>query len=109
MSFLTDPPGRNEMTPVPPKVLELILEEGPFPRALVRKWPEDLQTDYLELLGLDLQTLGLDDFRRRSRALGEAYLLSLNRPIASDPNLLEAWRVLTDDAPPPKHPEFPDS
>ncbi len=94
------------MTPMPPKIVELVLEVGPFPRAIVKSWPEDLQTDYLALLGLDLQTLGLDEFRRMGRALGEAYLLSLDRPIDSDPNLLEAWRVLTGDVRPPEPPEF---
>ncbi len=94
------------MTPMPPKIVELVLEEGPFPRAIVKSWPEDLQTDYLELVGLDLQTLGLDEFRRIGRALGEAYLLSLDRPIDSDPNLLEAWRVLTGDVRPREPPKF---
>ncbi len=98
--------GRREMTPVAPHVVELILEEGPFPRAVVRMWPEDLQNDYLELLGLDLQSLGLDEFRRMGRALGEAYLLSLNRPIESDPDLLAAWNALTGNAPPPQPPDF---
>ena len=98
--------GRHEMTPMPPQVIEIILEEGPFPRAVVRKWPEDLQNDYLELLGLDLQTLGLDEFRRMGRALGEAYLLSLNRPIESDPGLLAAWQALAGDSRPPQAPEF---
>ncbi len=98
--------GRHEMTPMPPQVIELILEEGPFPRAIVRKWPEDLQNDYFELLGLDLQTLGLDEFRRMGRALGEAYLLSLNRPIESDPGLLAAWTALTGNACPPTPPDF---
>jgi len=98
--------GRNEMPPMPPQVIELILEEGPFPRAIVRKWPEDLQNDYLELLGLDLQTLGVDEFRRMGRALGEAYLLSLNRPIESDPRLLAAWKALTGNTRPPRPPDF---
>lgn len=98
--------GRHDMPPMPPQVIELILEEGPIPRAIVRRWPEDLQHDYLELLGLDLQSLGLDEFRRMGRALGEAYLLSLNRPIESDPNLLAAWNALTGNARPPKPPEF---
>ena len=102
-------PGSNEMTPIPAQMIELILEEGPFPRVTVKRWPEDLQTDYLELLALDLQTLGIEEFRRRGRALGEAYLLSLNRPLNSDPNLLEAWRILTDDAPPPQPPDFSSS
>lgn len=98
--------GSNEMTATPPQVIELILEEGPFPRAIVRKWPENLQNDYFELLGLDLQTLGLDEFRRMGRALGEAYLLSLNRPIESDPGLLAAWTALTGNARPPTPPDF---
>jgi len=98
--------GRHEMPPMPPQMIELILEEGPFPRAIVKRWPEDLQNDYLELLGLDLQALGLDEFRRMSPALGEAYLLSLNRPIESDPDLLAAWNALTGNAHPPDPPEF---
>ena len=98
--------GRHEMTAMPPQVIELILEEGPFPRAIVRKWPEDLQTDYFELLGLDLQTLGLEEFRRLGRALGEAYLLSLNQPIESDPGLLAAWNALTGNERPPTQPDF---
>ncbi len=94
------------MTPMPPDVIELVLEEGPFPEAIVKKWPEELQNDYFELLGLDLQTLGVDEFRRMGRALGEAYLMSLDRPIDTDPNLLEAWRVLTGDIRPPEPPKF---
>jgi hypothetical protein len=101
--------GRRDMTPVPKTVIELILEEGPLPRAIVTKWPKDLQTDYVELLALDLQTLGLDEFRRMGRALGEAYLLSLDRPIASDPGLLEAWTVLTGETRPPEAPDFTSS
>ncbi len=99
--------GRIEMTHLSPRMIELVLEEGPLPRAIVMKWPKDLRTDYFELLGLDLQSLGLDEFRRMGRALGEAYLLSLDRPIDSDPGLVEAWRVLTGEARPPETPAFP--
>lgn len=98
--------GRAEMSQMPEKMHDLILDEGPFPRHLVETWPENLQNDYLELLGLDLQTLGLEEFRRMGRALGEAYLLSLDRPIESEPHLLEAWRALTGNSSPPKPPEF---
>ena len=98
--------GRNEMTAVPQKTIEILLEEGPFPRAIVESWSVDLQADYFELLGLDLESLGLDEFRRMGRALGEAYLMSLDRPIDSDPKLLEAWKVLTGDVCPPDPPKF---
>jgi hypothetical protein len=84
----------------------VVLDEGPFPHVLVSDWPEDLRSDYLQLLAEDLNTLGLEEFRHRRRLLGEAYLLSHNRPITSDPILLEAWRFLNGDAPPPEPPEF---
>jgi len=101
--------GSNEMTHVSPRVVDIVFEEGPLPRAIVMKWPRDLQNDYVELLALDLLTLGLDEFRRMGRALGEAYLLSLDRPIDSDPSLLEAWTVLTGESCPPEPPDFPSS
>ena len=101
--------GRIEMTQIPPHIIEVVLDEGPFPRALVEKWPHDVQDDYFALMELDIQSLGIDEFRRLGRALGEAYLLSLHRPLESDPNLLEAWKVLTGTMCPPKLPEFGES
>lgn len=101
--------GSNGRVHISPKLVELVFEEGPLPRAIIVKWPRELQTDYVELLALDLQTLGLDEFRRMGRALGEAYLLSLDRPLDSDPGLLEAWTALTGEACPPEVPDFPSS
>lgn len=94
------------MAQTPVKVAELVLEEGPFPRTLVKRWPEDLQKDYVELLAQDLKSLGLEEFRRMRRALGEAYLLSLDQAIDSNPDLLEAWTALTGNASAPEMPEF---
>jgi hypothetical protein len=101
--------GRNEMAHISLKPVELVFEEGPLPRTIVMKWPRDLQTEDVELLGLDLQTLGLDEFRRMGLAHGEASLLSLDRPLDSGPGLVEAWRVLTGEARPPEPPDFPSS
>ena len=101
--------GRNQMTQMPPHMIEFVLQEGPFPRALVEKWPQDIQDDYLALMELDIQSLGIDEFRRMGRALGEAYLLSLHRPLDADPYLLEAWKVITGATCAPELPDFRDS
>jgi len=85
---------------------KIVLEEGPFPESLVTSWPVELREDYLQLLALDLETMGHDEFRRLRRALGEAYLLSLGRPIAASAVLLEAWNALTGGEPPPHLPVF---
>jgi hypothetical protein len=85
---------------------KIVLEEGPFPPAMVVAWPAELREDYLQLLALDLETMGHDEFRRLRRALGEAYLLSLGRPIAASAVLLDAWNALTGGEPPPHMPVF---
>jgi hypothetical protein len=86
--------------------IRLVLREGPFSEALVMRWPRAMRDDYLQLLALDLEAHGVDEFRRLCRALGEAYLLSLGRRIESDPVLLEAWNELTGGEPPPVVPVF---
>jgi hypothetical protein len=86
--------------------IRIILREGPFSEALVMRWPPALRDDYLQLLALDLEAHGLDEFRRLRRALGEAYLLSLGRPIESESVLLEAWNDLTGGEAPPRFPVF---
>ena len=77
------------------EIVDLILEEGPFSRDWVERWPETLKDSYFELLGLDLLEMGLDEFRRQSRFLGETFLMSLDRPIDRCPYLLESWYRLT--------------
>lgn len=101
--------GRIQMPQMPPHIVELILSNGPFPRTLVAKWPQEVQDDYLALMELDLQSMGIDEFRRMGRALGEAYLLSLHRPLADDPHLLAAWTAITGSTRPPELPDFRDS
>ena len=87
-------------------VVDLIFENGPFSKQLVESWPDYLQRDYLELMTLDLQELGMDEFRRTARFLGETYLLSHEIPINSSPVLTEAWALLTGCEPPPEMPIF---
>lgn len=87
-------------------LLKIVLDEGPFPAAVVAAWPDELREDYLRLLALDLASMGCDEFRRLRRALGEAYLLSLGRPIATSPELLAAWTALAGGDPPPTLPVF---
>ena len=77
------------------ETVDLILEEGPFSRDWVERWPESLKDSYFELLGLDLLEMGLDEFRRQSRLLGETFLMSLDQPIDRYPYLLESWYRLT--------------
>ena len=93
----------------PEEIVTTILEHGPFSEELVLEWPEEMRKDYLELLGLDLTTMGLDEFARLSRPLGEAYLLSLDRPIESDGVLLKSWKVVTGGEEPPRTPSFNES
>jgi hypothetical protein len=88
------------------QVTDLVLEEGPFARDWVERWPAYLQQDYLELLGLDLIQMGLEDFRGQARFLGETFLLSLDRPIERCPYLLESWNRLTGGEPVPERPVF---
>jgi hypothetical protein len=77
------------------QIADLVLEEGPFKKDWVERWPASLQRDYINLLAIDLSHLGLDEFRRQSRALGETFLLSMNRPVENCPFLLESWYRLT--------------
>ena len=90
----------------PEQIVEIILNHGPFPKDLVMTWPEDIRKDYFELFAIDLAELGLENFKQQTRFLGEVYLLSFGRPIASDPILFEAWRSLTGENTPPAPPEF---
>ncbi len=83
-----------------------ILQEGPFSEELVMSWPSEMRKDYLELLAEDLDTHGLEEFQRLRRTIGEAYLLSLGKPIEAHTVLLEAWNRLTGGAQPPKLPDF---
>jgi hypothetical protein len=94
------------MRPSLDNLISIVLDEGPFPKDLVNGWPVELREDYLQLLALDLETMGYEEFRRLRRALGEAYLLSLGRPIAASAVLLEAWNTLTGGEPPPNLPVF---
>ena len=96
----------DKMQSNPKKIVGLIVNHGPFPKDLVMTWPEDIRKDYFELFAIDLAELGLEEFKRQTRFLGEVYLLSFGKPIASDPILLEAWRSLTGDSNPPATPEF---
>jgi len=96
----------DDMQSDPEKIVDLIVNHGPFPKDLVKTWPEDIRKDYFELFAIDLAELGLDEFKRQTRFLGEVYLLSFGKPIANDPILLEAWRSLTGDNTPPAPPEF---
>ncbi len=86
--------------------VKIILREGPFSEELVRSWSSEMRKDYLELLADDLETHGLEEFRRLRRALGEAYLLSLGRPIEANAVLLESWNWLTGGEPLPELPDF---
>jgi hypothetical protein len=88
------------------KTLDEILRYGPFDRDLVHSWNEEMRKDYLELLAIDLANLGLDEFRRQTRLLGETYLLSFGKPILADRTLLEAWWSVTGGEPPPPPPLF---
>ena len=90
----------------PEKIVDLIVNHGPFTKDLVMTWPEEIRKDYFELFAIDLAELGLEEFKRQTRFLGEVYLLSFGKPIVSDPILLEAWRSLTGDNTPPAPPEF---
>jgi hypothetical protein len=90
----------------PEAVVDLIFDNGPFSKELVESWPYDLQKDYLELMKLDLQELGMDEFRRKARFLGETYLLSHEIPISLSPVLMEAWTLLTGGESPPEMPIF---
>jgi hypothetical protein len=94
------------MNPDRDALLRVVLDDGPFPSTVVSAWPPELREDYLQLLALDLEAMGYDEFRRLRRALGEAYLLSLGRPIAANAVLLEAWNALTGGEPPPHLPVF---
>ncbi len=93
----------------PDEIVTIILEHGPFPESILLEWPEQMRADYLELLGLDLETMGLDEFSRMSRSLGEAYLLSLDTPIDSDGVLLKSWNIISGGEPPPTMPSFSES
>ena len=93
--------GSIDMEWTPEDFMIEIIEHGPFPEEILREWPENLRKDYLELLGLDLATMGLDGFKRMSRAIGEAYLLSLGVSIESDAVLLKSWKIVSDGVPPP--------
>jgi hypothetical protein len=88
------------------KNLRIILQEGPFSEEVVMSWPSEMRKDYLELLADDLETHGLEEFRRIRCALGEAYLLSLGRPIEANAVLLDSWNWLTGGELPPKLPDF---
>jgi len=77
------------------EIVDLILEEGPFSRDWVERWPETLKDSYFELLGLDLLEMGLDEFRGQSRLLGKSFLMSMDRPINRCPYLFESWYRLT--------------
>jgi len=90
------------------KLVGVILAEGPFSADLVVRWPRKLREDYLELMALDIIELGISEFKRQSRLLGEAYLLSLHEPIQGNSVLLESWRELAGNVPPPEMPEFPE-
>ena len=87
------------------KTVETILRDGPFDRDIVESWPEEMRKDYFELIALDLADLGLEEFKRQARFLGETYLLSLNEPVRTNPTLLASWWSLTGGEPPP--PLFP--
>lgn len=89
------------MAEIDERTAKRILQNGPFDRSLVEKWPEALRIDYLQLMAIDLDNLGVEEFKRQSRALGETYLLSVGEPILANPVLLRAWWSLTDGAPPP--------
>lgn len=94
------------MTDARDTLRKIVLDDGPFPAAVVVTWPVELREDYLQLLALDLESMGYEEFLRLRRALGEAYLLSLGRPIAASAVLLEAWNALTGGEPPPNLPVF---
>ena len=85
----------NRMRQNSDELVNLILEAGPFSRDWVERWPEPLKDSYFELLGQDLLEMGLDEFRRQSRLLGETFLKSLDRPIDRCPYLFESWYRLT--------------
>ena len=101
--------GSDEMECTPDEIVAIILENGPFPQQLLGEWPEEMRKDYLEILGLDLTTMGLDEFKRMSTAIGEAYLLSLGKPIESDEVLLKSWKTISNDEQPPLAPIFNES
>lgn len=86
----------------PDDIIEAILNRGPFSKDIVESWPEDLRKDYFELMALDLEDLGTEEFERQARFIGETYLLSHNKPIRSSSVLLNAWLKLTDGEPPPE-------
>ena len=88
------------------ELVNLVLEEGPFSRDWVERWPESLKDSYIELLGLDLLEMGLDEFRCQSRLLGETFLKSLDRPIDRCPYLFESWYRLTGGEPFRQRPGF---
>ena len=90
----------------PDQIVDIILNHGPFQKDLVMTWPEDIQKDYLELFAIDLAELGIENFKRQTRFLGEVYLLSFGKPIVNDPILFEAWQALTGNNRPPATPEF---
>jgi len=86
--------------------VEVILRNGPFDRALVENWPDEMRRDYFELMAIDLVDLGPGEFKRQAQFLGETYLMSFNEPIGADPILLASWWSLTDGEPPPPQPQF---
>ena len=93
--FAAGPFWGNRMRQNSDELVNLVLEEGPFSRDWVERWPESLKDSYFDLLGLDLLEMGLDEFRRQSRLLGETFLKSLDRPIDRCPYLFESWYRLT--------------
>lgn len=101
--------GSDEMQWTPEEIVTIILENGPFPEHVLVEWPEAMRKDYLEILGLDLTTMGLDEFKRMSRAIGEAYLLSLGQSIESDEVLLKSWKIISNGEQPPRAPTFNES
>ena len=70
---------------------------------------DEARVDLFEILGLDLTTMGIDEFKRMSRAIGEAYLLSLGKPIESDDVLLKSWKTISNGEQPPLTPIFNES
>ena len=98
LAFNWESPTPMKLTPE--DIIEAILSNGPFSKDLVESWPEDLRKDYFELMALDLQNLGPEEFKRQSRFIGETYLLSHGKSIRSSSVLLNAWLTLTDCEPP---------
>jgi hypothetical protein len=57
-------------------------------------------------MAFDLDELGVEEFIRRRRFLGETYLMSHDTPVGASTLLRTAWSILTDGEPPPELPRF---